>query len=149
MEWVCLVKMAGYIGLYFAFVDLDFHQLVSVHINAKIKKNEITINAKLEKRTCPIHKPSWPYIWSLTYIYFYVLQEQLHFAVQKAHMKVIAVSEVGHQPDGEAIEEMVRIAGQEQSFSVLNKPNGFNYVSDRRTASLEPCSFVKTIKNYC
>ena len=53
-----MVKMAGYIGLYFAFVDLDFHQLVSVHINAKIKKNEITINAKLEKRTCPIHKPS-------------------------------------------------------------------------------------------
>ena len=64
-------------------------------------------------------------------------------------MKVIAVSEVGHQPDGEAIEEMVRIAGQEQSFSVLNKPDGFNYVSDQRTASLEPCSFVKTIKNYC
>ena len=64
-------------------------------------------------------------------------------------MKVIAVSEVGHQPDGEAIEEMVRIAGQEQSFSVLNKPDGFNHVSDRRTASLEPCSFVKTIKNYC
>ena len=53
-----MVKMAKNIDLYFAFVDLDFDQFVSVHINAKIKKNEITINAKLEKRTCPIHKPS-------------------------------------------------------------------------------------------
>ena len=49
MEWVCLVKMARYIGLYFAFVGLEFHQLVSVHINAKIKKNEITINANWKK----------------------------------------------------------------------------------------------------
>ena len=53
-----MVKMAKNIDLYFALVDLDFDQFVSVHINAKIKKNEITINAKLEKRTCPIHKPS-------------------------------------------------------------------------------------------
>ena len=56
-------------------------------------------------------------------------------------MKGTAVTELTHQPDGKATKEMVRSAGQEQSFSVLNKEEVLNRVSDRRTASLEQSSF--------
>ena len=43
---------------------------------------------------------------------------------------------------------MVQNAWQEQRCSVLNKPDGLNHLSDRRTTSFVQDSFVKTIKKH-
>ena len=75
-------------------------------------------------------------------------QEQLHSAVREASRKVIAVTTVIHQADGQARQEMVQNAWQEQRCSVLNKPDGLNHLSDRRTTSFVQDSFVKTIKKH-
>ena len=75
-------------------------------------------------------------------------QEQLHSAVREARRKVIAVTTVIHQADGQARQEMVQNAWQEQRCSVLNKPDGLNHLSDRRTTSFVQDSFVKTIKKH-
>ena len=75
-------------------------------------------------------------------------QEQLHSAVREARRKVIAVTTVIHQADGQARQEMVQNAWQEQRCSVLNKPDGLNHLSDRRTTLFVQDSFVKTIKKH-
>ena len=75
-------------------------------------------------------------------------QEQLHSAVREASRKVIAVRTVIHQADGQARQEMVQNAWQEQRCSVLNKPDGLNHLSDRRTTLFVQDSFVKTIKKH-
>ena len=123
------------------FVDLDFDQFVSVHINAKIyiKNNH---KRKTEKKNLSNTQAILTlHLLDTVCFVLRVLQEHLQFAVQKAKMKSTAVTEVTHQPDGKAKKEMVRSAGQEQSFSVLNKEEVLNRVSDRRTASLEQSSF--------
>ena len=75
-------------------------------------------------------------------------QEQLHSAVREARRKVIAVTTVIHQADGQARQEMVQNAWQEQRCSVLNKPDGLNHLSDWPTTSFVQDSFVKTIKKH-